>query len=68
MLPWLPTRDELSATNQPQVLKAKEAVSRKFNLPLVNVTPGITGKSVYLEGDPVHFGRERESNYRRGVI
>src|SRR5207245_1432235 len=51
----LPTLDELSATNPPPVLKAKEEVSRKLNLPLVNIAPITTGKSVYLEGDPVHF-------------
>jgi len=33
----------------------KEALSRKLNVPLVNVAPAITGKSLYLEGDPVHF-------------
>jgi len=51
----LPTLDTLSGTNIAPVLKVKEAVSRKLNVPLVNVAPAITGKSLYLEGDPVHF-------------
>ncbi|MEK7675494.1 MAG: SGNH/GDSL hydrolase family protein [Verrucomicrobiota bacterium] len=57
ILVYIPTLDELAATNQSMVLKAKRSVSRKFKVPLLDLTPDLAGqgKSLYLEADPVHL-------------
>jgi len=53
----LPTLDELSSTNESRVLAVKRAVSAKFGVPLVDLTPELAagGKTLYLEADPVHL-------------
>jgi len=57
VLLYIPTLDDLNSTNVNRDLKAKIEVSRKLNLPLIDLTldlaPG--GKSLYLDADPVHL-------------
>jgi hypothetical protein len=57
VLLFLPTVDELSPTNQSRVLMVKQAVSAKLGVPLVDLTRDLaaSGKSLYLEADPVHL-------------
>ncbi len=57
VLLFLPTLDELNATNPPSVLRVKQAIHEKWKVPLVDVTAGIRpeGKTLYLDADPVHF-------------
>jgi len=57
VLLFLPTLDELSPTNRSRVLVVKQAVSAKLGVPLVDLTRdlAVSGKSLYLEADPVHL-------------
>jgi lysophospholipase L1-like esterase len=57
VLLYLPSLDEARATNAPMVLRVKRDLSRKFNVPLVDLTPEAKagGNELYLEADPVHF-------------
>ena len=54
---YIPTLDDLNSTNLNRDLRAKIEVSRKLNLPLIDLTldlaPG--GKSLYLDADPAHL-------------
>ena len=60
VLLYLPTLDEMNSTNISRDLKAKIAVSREANIPLIDFTPDLAprGKSLYLDGDPVHLNAE----------
>ena len=57
VLLFIPTLDDLAATNQSRVLTAKRAVGAKLGVPLVDLTPNLAagGKALYLEADPVHL-------------
>lgn len=57
VLLFLPTRDDLTATNESRVLRIKRAVAAEQNLPLVDVTAPLAAQSnaVYLADDPVHL-------------
>jgi len=57
VLLFLPTLNELNASNTASVLKVKQDISRKLSLPLVEFTSDAQaeGKAIYLEADPVHF-------------
>ena len=57
VLLYLPTLDEVGATNSPPVLSLKRDISHKLNLRLVDLTPEVQahGASLYLQADPVHF-------------
>jgi lysophospholipase L1-like esterase len=54
---FLPMLDDLSVTNPSRVLAAKQAVSAKLGVPLVDLTRDLAagGKRFYLEADPVHL-------------
>jgi lysophospholipase L1-like esterase len=59
VLLFLPTEDELTATNAPALLEVKQRVAQQLTVPLVDfrrVAAG-GGNGLYLEGDPVHFNR-----------
>jgi hypothetical protein len=57
VLLWLPSLDELGATNAPSVLATKRELSRTRGVVLAEPIP--TGlpdpKALYLPDDPVHF-------------
>ena len=57
VLLYLPSLDEARATNATMILNVKREVSRKFNVPLVDLTPEAQagGMELYLGADPVHF-------------
>ena len=57
VLLYLPMETDLSATNTPNVLRAKREVGRRLNLPVVDLTDDLKpfGKELYLEADPVHL-------------
>jgi lysophospholipase L1-like esterase len=57
VLLFLPTVDELAATNPPAVLRTKLELGRQLSVPCVDITAAVQpgGKSLYLEGDPVHL-------------
>jgi len=57
VLLYLPTLDALSASNETPILRVKREISRRLNLPLVDVSENVRpeAKSLYLEADPVHY-------------
>jgi len=57
---FLPGLQELTATNPASLLRVKQTVAEKLNIPLVDPTANLRkgGESLYLEGDPVHFNAE----------
>ena len=57
ILLYIPTLQELEASEPSNVLKAKTQVSRQFQVPLVDLTPDLKpkGKDLYLDADPVHL-------------
>jgi len=59
VLMYLPTEDELIATNssRSQVFQVKDELSREHDIPLVDISGVVRSESnsVYLEADPVHF-------------
>jgi lysophospholipase L1-like esterase len=57
ILLYLPTLSDLSATNEPAILRIKRDLSRKLNIPFLDVTSMVRpqAKDLYLEADPVHF-------------
>lgn len=57
ILLYLPGLDEAAGTNPPPVLKIKQEVSQRLSIPLVELLSEVhaRGKTLYLEGDPVHF-------------
>lgn len=59
VLLFLPRLEELTGTNKSPGLRAKQAVSAAFGVPLCDVTPGLLaeGNALYLDADPVHFNR-----------
>ena len=60
VLVYLPTVTELEQKEPCSVLKAKRAVSRKLNVPLIEFTADFAprGKALYLEGDTAHLNAE----------
>ena len=57
VLLYLPMAQDLNATNTPAILKVKQDVHNRLNVPLVDLTPDLRpeGKALYLEADPVHL-------------
>ena len=57
LLLFIPTLDQLSATNSSNVLLAKTQVSRQCQVPLLDLTSDLKprGIELYLEADPVHL-------------
>jgi lysophospholipase L1-like esterase len=57
---YLPAVTDLTATNPAPILRTKQALAQKLNIPLVDPTANLRsgGGSLYLEGDPVHFNAE----------
>jgi len=57
ILLYLPTSDDLAATNRAEVYEVKRAAGLKFAAPLVDMTADLKprGKALYLEGDSVHL-------------
>jgi lysophospholipase L1-like esterase len=70
VLLYLPTLQDLDATNTPLVLEIKQEASRKLGVPLVDLTQDIrpTGKSLYLEADPVHLNSEGNDLIARKLL
>jgi hypothetical protein len=60
VLLFLPTLNELTATNRTNVLEAKCGVSEKLDVPLVDLRQELKpeGKALYLDADPVHFNAQ----------
>ncbi|MHB8522749.1 MAG: SGNH/GDSL hydrolase family protein [Limisphaerales bacterium] len=54
---YLPSRTELESGKPGSVWLAKREVTRRLNLPFVDLTPDLApkGKALYLETDPVHL-------------
>ena len=56
---YMPSQDSLLATSSPVtgVLRAKQQVSRRFNVPLIDLTEDLRpqAKDLYLDADPVHL-------------
>jgi lysophospholipase L1-like esterase len=57
---YLPTVPDLTATNPAPILRTKQGVAQKLNIPFVDPTPNLRsrGESLYLEGDPTHLNAE----------
>src|SRR5437588_1463582 len=57
ILLYLPTADDLTATNPSPISKIKKNVSDALGVPLVDLTSELrdAGKTLYLEGDSVHL-------------
>ena len=59
VLIFQPNQNTLLATNAPSegVLRAKQQVSRQFNVPLIDLTDDLRpqAKDLYLDADPVHL-------------
>lgn len=57
VLLFLPTQDQLTATNRPDVLELKSQIAQERGLRLVDITADAKPRAneLYLEGDPVHF-------------
>jgi len=70
VLLYLPTLDDLGATNSSVVLKLKRAVSQARNIPLVELTPDVqpVGKGLYLQADPVHFNAQGNEIIARRLL
>jgi lysophospholipase L1-like esterase len=60
ILMYLPTQDETNRPMQKNLRAAKEQLARKFNVPFLDLSPGLkeTGKALYLDADPVHFNAD----------
>ena len=70
VLLYLPALDEALATNAPVILSLKRGISRKLNLPLVDLTQAVQagGKALYLEADPVHFNQAGNEAIARRLL
>ena len=57
VLLFLPRLEDLGATNNSPILKAKRGISASLGVPLVDLTAdfGPLGKELYLEADPAHL-------------
>lgn len=57
ILLYLPTLSDLAATNDPATLRIKRDLSRKLNIPFLDLTLVVQpqAKDLYLKDDPVHF-------------
>jgi lysophospholipase L1-like esterase len=57
VLLYLPTVNDLTATNRAAVFEVKQAAAKKFGVPLVDLTADLkpAGKKLYLDADPVHL-------------
>jgi lysophospholipase L1-like esterase len=60
VLLYLPTVPDLEKPDQAVMLQLKKQINERLKVPLVDVTPELAphGKSLYLEGDPVHLNAE----------
>lgn len=60
VLLFLPTLDNLMATNRVSVLEVKRAACEKYAVPLVDLTANLQarGKELYLDADPVHYNAQ----------
>ncbi len=60
VLLFLPTLDNLTATNRVSVLEVKRAAGEKYGVPLIDVTPNLRarGKELYLDADSVHYNAQ----------
>ncbi len=60
VLLFLPTLDDLTATNQVSVLEVKRSAAKKCGVPLVDLTVDVRpqGKALYLDADPVHYNAQ----------
>lgn len=56
----LPTLDELEKPEKAAISRIKQQISERLKVPLVNLAPDLAGpgKTLYLEGDPVHLNAE----------
>jgi lysophospholipase L1-like esterase len=54
---FLPTLTELEGGKTSSVLRAKQEITRRLAIPLIDLTPDLErqGKALYLEADPVHL-------------
>src|SRR6266480_4308984 len=70
VLLYIPTLDEMSSTEISRDLKAKIAVGRELEVPLINLMPDLApgGKSLYLDADPVHLNAEGNENIARRLF
>ena len=60
VLLFLPQVSELTATGRVAVLEVNRAASKKFGVPLVDMTADLKprGKALYLDADPVHLNAQ----------
>lgn len=60
VLIYLPTADEADRPMQKNLRNAKAQLSQKHKVPFLDLSPDLsgTGKTLYLEADPVHFNAE----------
>ena len=60
VLLFIPVADKSNPTHDNDVRQAKQEISRRLSVPLVDLTPDLAGraKQLYLEGDPVHPNAE----------
>jgi lysophospholipase L1-like esterase len=60
VLLYLPVVPDLSATNRSAILRTKQAVAQKLNIPFVDPRASLSaaGASLYLEGDLTHLNAE----------
>ncbi len=70
VLLYIPTLDEMSSTEISRDLKAKIAVGRELEVPLINLMPDLApgGKSLYLDADPVHLNAEGNEIIARRLL
>ena len=70
VLLYLPALDEAGATNSPAILNVKRDISRKLNLPLLDLTSEVQlhGTSLYLQADPVHFNAAGNATIARQLL
>ncbi len=70
VLLYLPALDEARATNSPAVLTVKRDISRRLNLPLVDLISEVqaSGDSLYLQADPVHFNAAGNATIARQLL
>jgi lysophospholipase L1-like esterase len=60
VLLYLPVVPDLTSTNPSAILRTKEVVAQKLNVPFVDPRASLSaaGASLYLEGDPTHLNAE----------
>jgi lysophospholipase L1-like esterase len=60
VLIYLPTEDEGSRPLQKNLRSAKAQLAQKYNVPFLDLSSNLlgTGKTLFLDADPVHFNVE----------